>query len=68
MNEPTLTITLSATDLNAVIACMHDCDDIRRNGDADELLRDLTADYDRVGDIADRLEKVLRPDWNPDEI
>lgn len=68
MNEPTLTITLSATDLNAVIACLHDVDDIRRNGGADELLRDNTADYDRVGELADRLEAVLKPSWNPDEI
>lgn len=68
MSEATLTVTLTAADLNAVIACLHDVDDIRRNGGADELLRDNTADYDRVGDIADRLEAVLKPSWNPDAI
>lgn len=67
MTESTITLTLSASDLNAVIACLHDVDDIRRSGDADHMLRDLTADYGRVGDIADRLEAVLKPSWNPEE-
>jgi hypothetical protein len=67
MTEANLTVTMSAADLNAIIACLHDVDDIRRSALADELLRDATADYARVGDIADKLEAVLKPDWNPDE-
>lgn len=68
MSEANLTVTLSAADLNTIVACLHDVADIRRNGDAADMLGDLTADYDRVGDIADRLWAVLNPDWNPDEI
>lgn len=68
MSEATLTLTMSAADLNAIIACLHDCDEIRRSVLADALLLDKTADYARVGEVADRLEKVLKPDWNPDEV
>lgn len=67
MTESTISLTLSAADLNAIIACLNDVDDIRRSADGDELLRDVTADYTRVGEIADKLEKVLKPDWNPEE-
>ena len=55
MDEATLTVTLSAADLDTIIACLCDVDDIRRSALADELLLDLTADYGQVGDIADKL-------------
>jgi hypothetical protein len=62
------TVTLSAAELNVLVACLHDNADIQRSGLADELLRDKTADYSLVDDLADKLEHVLKPEWNPDEI
>ena len=63
-----ITVTLSAAELNVLVACLNDCADIQRSEMADELLRDTTADYAIVGDLADKLEAVLKPSWNPDAI
>ena len=66
MSEATFTVTLRAAELNLIVASLIDVAEARKRPHADELLRDETADYSSAGELADRLETVLKPDWNPD--
>lgn len=71
--DQTFAVSLSAAELNAVIDSLLDVAGTVRAVEAGAAAMPNGFDakvYDAaaLGELADKLEKVLHPDWNPDEV